>query len=191
MNDAIPGASLSNSLRVLCCFGNHDSARTFEHALAETGISLLRARHGMHAYWLAIASHPTLIVIDATQMDLQNDFLLSRIANNQKLTHVPVVVITDETLPFESSRFSTIGTQVAPSDLAKRVEKLIVEVDRQRQQNVDEIFSHWDDVPAEQEFSPDRVIRTDAAGENVGSRPRQEPVPHQPVPRRLPSRLGK
>lgn len=186
MNDAHSGASLTNSLRVLCCFGNHDSARPYENALGESGISLLRARHGMHAYWLAIASNPTLAVIDARQMNLQNDFLLSRIANNEKLSQLPVLVITDESLPFSSNRITTIGTEVSPTDLVKHVENLIDEVDRKRRQNIDEIFSHWDDAPAEHEFSPDRIIRTDAAGENVSSRPRQEAAP-----KRQPSRMGK
>lgn len=162
----------SQDSRVLCFFRDKTTARPFESALMDCGVSLLRARHGMHAYWLSIASQPGLVIIDARQTNQDVDVLLSRIQTNISLADIPVWVITDEKLPITASeQFTIIPGDILATDLARRVRDLIAKMDRIRQQHVDDYFSLWDDAPATQEFKPKPPhIRTDLAGDSLSLR---------------------
>ena len=168
-------SSIANSARdsrVLCLFHDKTIARPFESALMDCGVSLLRARHGMHAYWLSIASEPVLMIIDARQMNPDILDLLSRVQANTRLADTAVWVIANEDLPItDSEQFAAIPGDILATNLAKRAHHLIVEKDRIQQQRVDEYFSLWDNAPATREFTPKPpYIRSDWTGDSRSKR---------------------
>jgi CheY-like chemotaxis protein len=163
--------------RVLCCFSDQGTARGYEQALMDSGFSLLRARHGMHAYWLAIAAKPDLLVIDARDMDINKDYLLGRLQQNGKLAKMPILVIThqqSDTNPAEAPLLFVAG-DILPSALATHVSDIMCEMRRIEHQNVDAFFSDLTgEDPHISNVTADTIRRTDAAGQRITSRLRQE-----------------
>ena len=169
--------NLSADPRVLCCFADQETARPYESALINCDVSSLRARHGMHAYWLANSSKPRLVIVDARIANRENDFLLNRIQGNEKLAGLRVLVISDADLPATlTKQFVAIPSRIAPAELASRVSGMVDDLDQTNTQNIDDFFSMWDGV-AQNEFqlSESSYIRTDHAGE-VSVRPSQDSV---------------
>ncbi len=166
------------SARVLCCFADQSTARGYEQALTESGFLLLRARHGMHAYWLAIAAKPDLLVVDAREIDIANDYLLGRLQRNNKLAKTPILVITNQDIATDSdveAPLSLLAGDILPSALAARASDIVRERRHIQQQNVDAFFS---DVNVDAEdfspSSPHAIRRTDSPQQRIASRLRQE-----------------
>jgi len=166
------------SARVLCCFADQSTARGYEQALTESGFLLLRARHGMHAYWLAIAAKPDLLVVDAREIDIANDYLLGRLQRNNKLAKTPILVITNQDIATDSdveAPLSLLAGDILPSALAARASDIVRERRHIQQQNVDAFFS---DVNVDaQDFSSSSahaIRRTDSPQQRIASRLRQE-----------------
>ncbi len=168
----------SLSARVLCCFSDQATARGYEQALMDRGFSLLRARHGMHAYWLAIAAKPDLLIIDAREMDVNRDYLLGRLQQNGKLAKMPILVITHQQCELDPAGevpLSFVAGDILPSALAARVSDIVREMRRIEHQHVDAFFSDLTgDDSHLSSVSPDTIRRTDAAGQRISSRLRQE-----------------
>ena len=168
----------AQSARVLCCFSDQSTARGYEQALIESGFVLLRARHEMHAYWLAIAAKPDLLVVDAREIDIANDYLLDRLQRNRKLAKTPILVITNQAIatdPDVEAPLSLLAGDILPSALATRVNDIILELRHIQQQNADAFFSDVDGDA--QDFSPlssHAIRRTDSPQQHVASRLRQE-----------------
>ena len=168
----------AQSVRVLCCFSDQSTARGYEQALIESGFLLLRARHEMHAYWLAIAAKPDLLVIDAREIDIASDYLLDRLQQNRKLAKTPILVITHQDIatgPDVEAPLSLLDGDILPSALAARASDIIRELKNIQQQNVDAFFSDvnghsHDFLPS----SSHAIRRTDSPQQRVASRLRQE-----------------
>ncbi len=179
-NSADDRSDLSaQSARVLCCFADQSTARGYEQALIESGFVLLRARHEMHAYWLAIAAKPDLLVVDAREIDIANDYLLGRLQRNSKLAKTPILVITHQNIatnPDVEAPLSLLPGDILPSALALRASNIVLELRHIQQQNVDAFFS--DANGDTQDFSPlsssQAIRRTDSPQHRVASRLRQE-----------------
>ena len=168
----------AQNIRVLCCFADQGAARGYEQALTEIGFSLLRARHGMHAYWLAITAKPDLLVVDGRDIDIANDYLLGRLQQNGKLAKTPILVITHqhvETDPDVEAPLSLLAGNIVPSDLAARASGIIQELRHIQQQSVDAFFSDLNGDA--QDFSPPSshgMRRTDSSQHRVTARLLQE-----------------
>ena len=78
---------------VLCIFDDAETGRRIESAMAAENFSILRARHGMHAYWLGLNSKPDLIITDA--VGKESSFLLDCLARNAKTASIPVIGMVD------------------------------------------------------------------------------------------------
>lgn len=168
----------TQSPRVLCCFSDQDKARGYEQALINSGFSLLRARHGMHAYWLAIAAKPAVLVIDARDTDIANDYLLGRLQRNNKLARTPMLVITHQEIatdPDVAAPLSLIDGDIVPSMLAARVSDIVAELKHIQQQNVDAFFSDLQDDAQDISSAPPHAIRrADSPQQSAASRLPQE-----------------
>jgi CheY-like chemotaxis protein len=81
---------------ILCVFTEDGSVAAYEAALSRRGYTLIRARHGMHGYWLSINARPDVILTDLVKPDDESSYLLDCLARNAKTSHIPVVAIVDQ-----------------------------------------------------------------------------------------------
>lgn len=88
-------AKIPSRGKVLCVFSNPDHMVEIEPQVSGRGFSLLRARPGIHAYWLAITSRPDVIITDVDTPGPGTDsaYLLDCLHRNMKTRDVPVVAI--------------------------------------------------------------------------------------------------
>lgn len=162
--------------KVLCCFADQETARPYESALVNRGVSLLRARNSMHAIWLANSSVPPLAIVDVRSTESDLDLLLTRLQGTKKLSSLRVLVITDEELPESlTGQFVAISGKITPADLAARVWTTLADLDKANAENVDEFFSMLGEV-SEDDFRIDEstFIRTDDAGKTISTRSTQD-----------------
>jgi response regulator RpfG family c-di-GMP phosphodiesterase len=168
----------AQSVRILCCFSDQRTARGYEKALIEGGFSLLRARHGMHAYWLAITAKPDVVVVDARETDIATDYLLGRLQQNSKLAKTPILVITHQlnaSAPNVEAPLMLLAGDIVPSALAARVGDIVLGLRHIQQKNVDTFFSDANsDAQVSSPPSPHAIRRTDSPQTQVVSRSRQE-----------------
>ncbi len=122
---------------VLCIFENVETGTRIESAMASEHFAVLRARHGMHAYWLALNSKPDLIITDAT--DAESTFLLDCLARNAKTNVIPVIGLIDpvqeQIADTPLNRFSAaVRIDASPVELREVADQLI------------EVNSHPDEI---------------------------------------------
>ncbi len=169
----------SRDARVLCCFADQGLARPYETALAHEGVSLLRARDGMHAYYLATSSRPCLAIVDHRDGNPKTDSLLTRIQSDESLVDMRVFVLTDEeSLPSLSGQFVAISSHVSPADVASRVERMIEQLGGLSASSVDDVFSAWGESHNVDEETTDLFLRTDSPSEKTTDGPRGESIRH-------------
>lgn len=86
--------------KVLCVFSCKDRMAEIEPQVSKRGYSLLRARPGIHAYWLAITSRPDAILTDMTDPGPDSDsaYLMDCLHRNKKTNDIPVVAILESTI---------------------------------------------------------------------------------------------
>lgn len=86
--------------KILCVFSSAERREEIEPQISEKGYSLLRARPGIHAYWLAITSQPDAIVTDMTDPGPDSDsaYLLDCLHRNKKTIDIPVIAILESTV---------------------------------------------------------------------------------------------
>ena len=113
---------------VLCIFENMETGMRIESAMASEHFAVLRARHGMHAYWLALNSKPDLIITDAT--DAESSFLLDCLARNAKTSVIPVIGLIDpvqeQVTDLSLNRFSSaVRIDASPVELRQVADQLI------------------------------------------------------------------
>jgi len=155
-------AKLPSRGRVLCVFSDSDHVAEIEPKVSEKGFSLLRARPGIHGYWLAITSRPDVIITDVPEPGPGTDasYLLDCLNRNMKTRDIPVVAIIDTTQQ-EKAETSGLGHAslcvqrgVDSEDLLNRVDGLIdsskeLQRDKQRRTDVgratqvDAVFSEF------------------------------------------------
>lgn len=123
--------SLSKTLlrgSVLCIFEDVETGKKIESAMASQNFAVLRARHGMHAYWLAINSKPDLIITDAIGSD--SSFLLNCLARNSRTSSLPVIGMVNP-VQCEVARESlkgfaaAVSTDTSPVELRQVADELI------------------------------------------------------------------
>jgi response regulator RpfG family c-di-GMP phosphodiesterase len=93
--DREPTGELPNRGTILCVFTNNDTVDAYETELSRRGFTLMRARHGMHGYWLAVNSQPDVIVTDVINPNDESCYLLDCLDRNIKTKHIPVVAIVE------------------------------------------------------------------------------------------------
>ncbi len=81
--------------RVLCILESAIRIQSIESELASNDYTLLRARHGMHGFWMAINGKPDAIVIEVVNPDLPSNYLLENLHRNVKTRDIPVVALID------------------------------------------------------------------------------------------------
>ncbi len=81
--------------KVLCIFDDATLVRDVESAITAGGYALLRARHGMHGYWMAITGTPDVIVTDVSDPEQESNYLLDCLNRNAKTRRIPVVALVD------------------------------------------------------------------------------------------------
>ena len=86
-------AKLPSRGNVLCIFDDSDFGLHVESMLMQEHFALLRARHGMHAYWLTLNSKPDLIVTDV--MGAEASFLMDCLIRNPETRTIPILGLLD------------------------------------------------------------------------------------------------
>lgn len=130
--------------KVMCVFSKEDHSAEIEPGVSARGFTLLRARPGIHAYWLAITSRPDAIITDMDQPGPGTDsaYLLDCLHRNMKTREIPVVVILNAK---EQGQAVNSGLQhasmcvqddMATDQLLMRVDQLIdASQDKSREKN--------------------------------------------------------
>ncbi len=94
-NDAVFKANLPSRGKVLCIFADPQLVISLEPAVTAEGYTLLRARHGMHGYWMALTALPDLIVTDIPQPEQESNYLLDCLSRNVKTRSIPVIALVN------------------------------------------------------------------------------------------------
>ena len=140
---------------VLCIFDDVSLGLHIETQLVDEHFTLLRARHGMHAYWLAINSQPDLIVTDV--LGTEASFMIECLQRNSKTNEIPLLGVVDSTqheiakLPLTHVT-AAIRYDATAAQLREAADRLIAEHDNapaqrslddhhRRVESVDAIFS--------------------------------------------------
>ena len=79
----------------MCIFADRTLVNSLESSFAEHGFSLVRARHGMHGYWLAVTSQPDVIITDTILPSDDSSYLLDCLERNEKTQHIPILAMLD------------------------------------------------------------------------------------------------
>lgn len=91
-----PESGLPPRGTVLCIFQDSAAASTLEKQFVSKGYTVLRARHGMHGYWLAISSKPNVIITDLIDPTQESDYVIELLHRNHKTRSLPVVALVDD-----------------------------------------------------------------------------------------------
>ncbi len=160
--------------KVLCVFSNPQQGNNIESAFSQRGYSLLRAKPGIHGYWLAITSHPDLIITDVPEPGPRTDsaYLLECLHRNPKTSDIPVIAMMSASQQSEAVYSGLQFARMCVSDntpaeqLMERVDSLIDASSRTKRSTimrsdsghlhqVDAVFSELGaPTTAEQEISP-------------------------------------
>lgn len=152
---------ISDRPTALCYFKSQEFACQFEPALSSNGFTILRARHGMHAYWLATTGNPDIIIIEGNQED-GNDYVLDRIRSHEKCGRVPVIVLSDQP-EMAAANVMTVQSHIAPTALASRARGTVQEHREVQRDCIDAVFSEIN----ENDAAMSRVVRSDSPSERL------------------------
>lgn len=119
--------------KVLCVFSNRASHVGVEDEVLHKGFSLLRARPGIHGYWLAITSRPDVVITDVPEPgpDTDSAYLLDCLNRNMKTRDIPVVAILkakEQGQPLHSGLQHAdlcVASDLTADKLMERVDELI------------------------------------------------------------------
>ncbi len=142
---------------VLCVFEDAATVAEYEPKIAGVGFTLLRARHGMHGYWLAVTAQPDVIVTDVATHEKDAQYLLGCLARNHKTQNIPVIAIVEPTSDQKKPQLSCLHSvstcllKGTPSD------ELVTWIDKQ-----------IDRRPAVTAVPPDELSRFDAFFADLG-----------------------
>lgn len=90
-----PDSGLPPRGTVLCIFEDSISAVALERQFVSKGYTVLRARHAMHGYWLAISSRPDVVITDLIDPGEESDYLVDLLKRNQKTCSLPIIAMVD------------------------------------------------------------------------------------------------
>ena len=121
-------AKIPSRGKVLCIFEEASRVRDIETAIIERGFSLLRARHGMHGYWMAITGKPDVIITDINDPELESNYLLECLNRNAKTRGIPVLAMVDAAHQ-KSARVSCLRNASVCVTKDIDIEKLVSHVD--------------------------------------------------------------
>ncbi len=136
----------------MCIFSDAQLVDRVESSFARKGFTLLRARNGMHGFWLAVTSRPEAIVTDVPQPEMESDYLLDCLRKNPKTQNIPVIVLieaTQQAMPTASCirRADTcLLKQTSPERISEEVDRCIAPTERPASStDVNQRFSRFDD----------------------------------------------
>ena len=151
---AQPNPKMPTRGKVLCVFDDAQLVRHLEPAVMAADYTLLRARHGMHGYWVALTGHPEVILTDVTDPTRETDYLLECLKRNPKTRSIPVVALVDAAQQTAAAASCLkhvtlcLNKHAAPEDILKRVRGLLegeptfrIDPDPDQARNVDAVFS--------------------------------------------------
>ncbi len=140
--------------KILCVFEDATLVRTLEPAIVAAGFTLLRARHGMHGYWMALTGAPELIVTDVSDPTHDADYLIECLKRNVKTRAIPIVALVHagQQSAAKASCLKEVSLcvmkHISPKDLIGRIRSLLeggqtyrIDPDPQQARSVDAVFS--------------------------------------------------
>lgn len=153
-------STISDRPTALCYFKSQEFACQFEPALSSNGFTILRARHGMHAYWLAITGSPDVLIIEGDEAG--DDYVLDRIRSHEKCGRLPIIVLSDHPEAV-AANVMTVQSQIAPTALASRALGTVQEHHEVQRECVDAVFSEI----TEDDNTIRRIVRADSPSERL------------------------
>ncbi len=140
--------------KVLCVFDDSLLVQTLEPAIVASGFTLLRARHGMHGYWMALTGAPELIVTDISDPTHNADYLIECLKRNAKTRSIPVVALihAGQQAAAKASCLKEVSLcvtrDISATDLIQKIKLLLdggqtfrIDPDPQQARSVDAVFS--------------------------------------------------
>lgn len=88
-----PNSALPPRGTILCIFKDSMSAISLERQFVSKGYTVLRARHGMHGYWLALSSRPDAVVTDLIDPAQESDYIIELLQRNEKTRRLPLMAL--------------------------------------------------------------------------------------------------
>ena len=79
---------------VLCVDDDPEVTHALELRLREYDVDVLRAFHGMQAFWLAMTEQPDLIITDLKMPQGHGDYVVECLNRNSETCDIPVIVLT-------------------------------------------------------------------------------------------------
>ena len=160
----------------VCYFPSSEVGCQYEPALAANDFTVLRARHGMHAYWLAMSANPDIIVLEGSERNDQRDYVLDRLGSHEKTSRTPVIILCEDVTnqPIDRDDVAVIKKGIAPSALIAKANALISKSIQERTDRVDAFFSTLDNAKTEASRSSSQFVRADDPAQRLVSRIRQD-----------------
>ena len=90
-----PAKALPSRGKVLCIFADPGLVQSIEPRVVAQGYTLLRARHGMHGYWMAITGRPDVVITDVPAPEQESNYLLGCLSRNAKTSSIPIIAMVD------------------------------------------------------------------------------------------------
>ncbi|MCA9263365.1 MAG: hypothetical protein KDA60_05930 [Planctomycetales bacterium] len=88
-----PRPTTSRPKKIVCYLRPGEYANRFERGLTRNDIAVMRAQNEMHALWMVVSTQPDAIVTDISITELETNYLISRLAENDKTAKIPVIVL--------------------------------------------------------------------------------------------------
>jgi response regulator RpfG family c-di-GMP phosphodiesterase len=166
--------------KVLCIFDERRLVETIEPAVTAEGYTLLRARHGMHGYWMAITGTPDVIITDVPDEEIESNYLLECLNRNAKTREIPVIAMVNarqQSKPTVSCLRHVqlcVTKGISPSELLKQADDIIERNAKSKQSataeapvrtnNVDAVFSELGHTPTKSPNIARHIRQPRAAG---------------------------
>jgi DNA-binding response OmpR family regulator len=116
---------------VLCIFDDSSLIQRIEPEIVNRGFALLRARHGMHGFWMAINGQPDVILTDNVDPTQSSDYLLDCLRRHHKTASIPVVTLVSGTRQAAAGvtclrqASLSLTKSIALPDLVRHIEQLL------------------------------------------------------------------